>query len=63
MGITTHHVHCGNKVNRELNQQYGRVCRAVASEVIVSLARFPTVRIEACGHGEVKDVAGWKILQ
>lgn len=40
-GITTHHSHCGNKVNRQLNQQYGCVCALPSlQEWILSVAGF-----------------------
>lgn len=63
-GITTHHSHCGNKVNRQLNQQYGCVCALPSlQKCILSVAGLLSVRIEACTNGEVNDVSGREILQ
>lgn len=64
MGITTHHSHCGNKVNRQLNQQYGCVCALPSLQKwIWSVAGLLTVRIEACRNREVNDISGREVLQ
>lgn len=64
MGITTHHSHCGNKINRQLNQQYGCVCALPSLQKwIWSVAGLLTVRIEACRNREVNDISGREVLQ
>lgn len=61
MSITTHHSHCGNKVNRPFNQQYGRICAPPSLQKwIWSVAGSLTVRFEAC---EVNDISGREALQ
>lgn len=68
MTITTHHSHCGNKVNRQLDLQHGCVFvffnRVYPSEVSCKcLEDSWMLRIEACGRGEVNVISGEQILQ